>query len=291
MYETFLEHSDLVLKILNSYADSKEEFNTIDLFYRYTLDSIGQIAFGKDIGSLKQPGSISRAFDLALNRTELRIANPILMFIYDSKLTGALKILDEFAYSLIKERRNDPNVAQKGDLLSQYISQTNESDRYLRDVIMSFLIAGRDTTGQTLQWLFYLLSQNPQVEAKLIQEIDQQIKEEKPTYEQIKDLPYLDGVVQETLRLYPPVPIDPKYALNDDVLPNGVFVAKGTNVIWSAWAMGRCEKYWENPLQMRPERWLPENKKSMHPYLHIPFQAGPRICRKFFLFLYLKLIF
>lgn len=117
------------------------------------------------------------------------------MFLPDHKLQKALKTLDDFAYNLIRERRNDPKLEEKGDMLSQYIVQTKENDKYLRDMIMNFMIAGRDTTGQTLQWLFYLLSQNHDVEQKLVKEIEEKLGDNRPTFEDLKDMPYLEGVI------------------------------------------------------------------------------------------------
>lgn len=131
------------------------------------------------------------------------------------------------------------------------------------------MIAGRDTTGQTLTWLFYLLSQNPQVESKVFNIVSQwthfsvQLLEEIdalngviPDYRELNQLYYLHGVINETLRLYPPVPFDLKYALEDDVLPNGYFIQKGSSVFWSAWVMGRHQKFWKDPLKMDPTRWI-----------------------------------
>jgi cytochrome P450 len=79
-------------------------------------------------------------------------------------------------------------------------------------------------------------------------------------------------------RLYPPVPFDTKYAVEEDVLPNGCYVPKHALIEWSAWIMGRHPKFWENPLDVDPNRWSEENSKKIHPFLFIPFQAAPRLC-------------
>jgi len=94
---------------------------------------------------------------------------------------------------------------------------------------------------------------------------------------------YMRAVIDEDLRLYPPVPGDPKYAIKDDILPNGIKIKKGTHVAWSAFIMGRSERFWDCPEEFRPERFIsPEEynggKKLDHSYINIPFQAGRRIC-------------
>jgi len=235
------------------------------------------IAFGVNIRSLHSDTPFSKAFDGALHQTEKRSSNPFWKLVPDPEIYKSIGVLDNYVLTMIEERRKDPLLNEREDLLSSYIRNTQESDKALRDVVVNFLIAGRDTTGQSLTWLFYLLSQNPEVESKLIEEIDS-LNGSIPGYENLKNqLPYLDGVVNETLRLYPPVPVDPKYALEDDMMPNNVFIPKGSTVVWSAWIMGRSEKYWKDPLKMDPNRWLDKNPGG-HSFVHIPFQAGPRIC-------------
>jgi cytochrome P450 len=239
MYETFIKHGKEVIDQLSIISETNKPINIQQLFYKYTLDSIGEIAFGKNIGSMQEESKVSKAFDNALNCVERRVSWPFWKFTPDFLLSKSISILNNYSFNLIKERREDSNIINKSDLLSSYIMNTKEDDIYLKDVIMNFLIAGRDTTGQTLTWLFYLLSINLNVQKILLEEIDSKLNVNIPTFDQLKTMPFLENVINETLRLYPPVPVDPKCALNDDVLPNGTFIPKGTIVFWSAWIMGR----------------------------------------------------
>jgi len=124
------------------------------------------------------------------------------------------------------------------------------------------------------------LPETSELKKKLCQEIDTFLANGLPTYETVlKTMPYLRAVIDETLRLHPPVSWDPKTALKDDVLPGGYLVKAGTLIAWNAFTMGRRKDYWDNPNEFRPERFLGENGGiEVKPYQFIPFQAGPRIC-------------
>lgn len=289
MIDVFVEHGQKVLDKLDALSPT-DAIDIQDIFFRFTLDSIGQIAFGKNIDSLHKPVRFAKAFDFAQHAVNLRFFNPCwrLSFFQERELSAALKLLDEFAYSLIEERKTVPveDLEQRTDLLSLYMRLEDHegkpfSDKYLRDIIMNFLIAGRDTTAQTLSWLTYLLASNPKELEKVVAEVDAVLAGGVPTYDSVQHLSYLQACVDETLRLYPPVPGDPKYAVNDDVLPDGTFVPAGTTVSWLAYTMGRYEKFWDNPEEFTPSRWFEADgvtRKKLMPFLHIPFQAGPRTC-------------
>ena len=188
-------------------------------------------------------------------------------------------IINKFCYDIITERRRDNNADGRTDLLSRYIQMDQDfSDIYLRNVMINLLLAGRDTTSQLLIWSLYMLSKNPEKEAKLAQEINSTLNGELPNYDNTKSMPYLKAVLDETLRLWPPVPLDRKTAVQDDVLPSGVKVKKGTILVWNLYAMGRMEEYWNRATEFLPERWLSEETKTKTEALFIPFMYGPRQC-------------
>jgi len=297
MSVVFLKHGDHLISKLENLPDG-QSIDIQDLFQRFTLDSVGEIAFGTNVDSLNKNVPFAKAFDMATANTDARFLMPLWNWKFSQywlpseiRLKKALAVINQFAEELIDEHLRNPDLSAKTDLLSRYMSQTDVdgkpfSRKYLRDVIMNFMIAGRDTTAQTLTWTFYLLSQNPEKEALLLQEIDRVLENGKilPNFENIKSMPYLKGVVEETLRLYPPVPIDPKSAVADDVLPNGTIIKKGYSVEWSAWVLGRHPDFWDCPSEFRPERWiygLEQNggkPVSYHVPPYIPFQYGPRLC-------------
>ncbi|KQK19692.1 cytochrome P450 704C1 isoform X2 [Brachypodium distachyon] len=182
------------------------------------------------------------------------------------------------------------------DILSRFIQESEKdpqtmNDRYLRDIVLSFLIAGKDTTGDTLSWFFYMLCKNPVVQDKIAFEIRESVEwvQEDNNMEMftarlkqgaIDKMHYLHAAITETLRLYPGVPVDGKMADEDDVLPNGYRVMKGDGMNYMIYAMGRMKYLWgEDAEEFRPERWL-VNAVFQHesPYKFVAFNAGPRIC-------------
>mmetsp|Transcript_29401 Transcript_29401/g.74000 ORF Transcript_29401/g.74000 Transcript_29401/m.74000 type:complete len:534 (-) Transcript_29401:106-1707(-) len=281
------------------------------LMHHLTLDSIGEIAFGTKLHilagerarlGLLDPSAaehtscahdfdaFARSFDFVQKRLDRRFLNPFWRFspaelVYKRHMS----FINGVIYSLINERKEDPKLAEKSDLLSRCLLHADEqgkpyTDEYIRDIVLNILLAGRDTTAQTLSYTIGFLANHPDVTAKLCAEIDAFFASGHTLcYEDLnKDLHYMRAVLDETLRLCPPVPADPKEVVEADVLPSGVRVQPGVTVLWSAYCMGRMKSVWgEDAEEFRPERWLDEEGHWRQPvdyWEHVPFQAGPRIC-------------
>lgn len=269
-----------------------------DMFLRYTLDSFSEIGFGAEVNSInKEDNQFQTAFDYVQTETDKR-GNWGQYWKYlprDKKFFSELDYMNNFTKDIIEKRKTESKgeKEQKRDLLSQIMLMKNEEgkplydEEGLRDFVMNFLIAGRDTTAVTLTWCFYLLSKNPEVEKKVIEEMEQVLgpspknnqekSEEEPEidWENLKKLKYLKAVLYETLRLYPPVPVDGYTALKDDVLPGGYFIPKGTNVLYSSWSLHRDPDLFEEPLSFKPERFENQQPTAYH---WLPFHGGPRLC-------------
>ena len=133
-----------------------------------------------------------------------------------------------------------------------------------------------------------MLIQHPQVEQRLYSEICRHFDtfdESEFTCSTLDELKYLNHILDEVLRLYPPVPVNFKRAIEDDFLPNGAFIEAGTEVQYNSWTLHRLKRLWgEDAEQFRPERWESEIKNSVgstsgiHRFQYIPFHAGPRTC-------------
>jgi len=201
-----------------------------------------------------------------------------------------LKIINGFASDVIQRRRQDElKSLERQDLISHYLrimKSKNQpfSDEDMRDVITNFILAGRDTTACALSWFFYELTQHPDVEEKVLEEI-LRVKEEYPDlqgFEFASLLQYTECALLESLRLHPPVPADDREALADDKLPDGTFVKSGVHVSFDPYTTNRSKYIWgTDALEYKPERWWDINEKkikNISSFEFPTFSAGQRIC-------------
>ncbi len=202
----------------------------------------------------------------------------------DLQFAYKFKQLHKIIAELIAERRKrteEPSV----DFLSLFLQAKNAdgeamSDKALLDEIVTMIVAGHETAAMTLNWSWYLLSQNPDAETKLHAEVDK-LDKDFPTYADFPELPYTRQIMEETLRLYPPVWVLTRKALADDVLA-GYEIKKGEQVFVSPYFMHRHEQYWDKPEAFQPERFdeskLSDIEKNRNRYAYLPFSLGPRRC-------------
>ena len=282
MLHVFVKHGHKLQDMLLG-AKSGEAIDIANVFFRFTLDSIGEIAFGKDIGSLHQDIPFANAFDGAQYSVQLRFLTLFWKMQKftprERKLAENIQTLNSFCTELIKERRAEGKNSGRSDLLSLFLESGDDvDDEFLRDVIINYTIAGRDTTAQALAWAVYMLNKHPEVERKVIAEIDEVIGQNEVVFEHTKKLPYLHAVFSEVVRLWPSVPKDSKYALADDVLPDGTQIKAGDWVLYVPYVMGRRTELWgPDAREFKPERWLAAGFKPS-PFKFISFNAGPRTC-------------
>jgi len=166
------------------------------------------------------------------------------------------------------------------DMLPNLQTGKDAKFQYLSDIVLSFVLAGRDTTAAALSWTLFELSRKPEIQRKLQEELDEALPDKAdPTFDDVygAKMPYLNGVLYEALRLYPPLPSDSKTAMVDDVLPDGTPIMKGTRLVFFIYGMGRDPKIWgDDVLEFKPERWIPF--KIPTGGIWPVFQLGPRRC-------------
>jgi len=193
----------------------------------------------------------------------------------------ALARLDAILRALIVERRS--TAAHRDDLLSVLLRATDEessvrmSDRQLRDEMMTLFLAGHETTATALTWTWYLLSQHPDVDARLMVELERVLGHRTPTVADLANLPYTDMVVREALRLYPPAPGVAREPI-EDVTIDGYVVPRGSLISIDTYAMHRDPRFFHDPERFDPERFAAGWEDRIPRYAYLPFGGGPRIC-------------
>ncbi len=193
----------------------------------------------------------------------------------------AMEELDHIVLDTIESRRRKP--PQNNDLLDMFINaedaETGErmNDAQLRDEVMTVFIAGHETTANALSWTFYLLSRHSDWADKARAEARAAFQSGETGAALLPKLPLLKRIIQESMRLYPPVWMTAR-APSEDTELGGYYIPKDSLVLASPWAMGRHPDHWQNPEAFDPDRFLPERSESRHRFAHFPFGGGPRIC-------------
>jgi cytochrome P450 len=194
---------------------------------------------------------------------------------------AARKALNQIVLGMIDARRNAP--PRQSDLLSLLFSaQDSEtgcgmSDTQLRDEAMTLFLAGHETTANGLCWTLFLLATHPEQRRKLRAELRSVIGRDRPQVAHLERLKFLDQVIREALRLYPPAYVIGRRAIADHKLA-GIRIPKGSVLLVSPWTVQRSERYYARPLEFRPERWTAEFRSSLPRFAFFPFGGGPRQC-------------
>jgi len=192
----------------------------------------------------------------------------------------AVKQLNDTVYGIIEARRRSKQ--DSGDLLSLLLAVRDEdgsamSDTQVRDEVLTFLLAGHETTALALSWTWYLLSQNPDARQKLRTEIQNVLGSRLPTVADIPALVYTDRVIKESMRLYPPA-----WSLAREVVKEfeveGYRVPAGANVVMSQWLLQRDPRFFHDPTRFDPDRWGTEGCQRLPRFAYFPFGGGPRQC-------------
>ena len=279
-------------EIMADYASQTSQFwrdgETRDLseeMMRLTLGIVGKTLFDADVVSDAKDVGEAMTVILDLFNT---ITIPFFELIQKLPLPQlrrfdeAKRRLDSIIYRLIDERRR--SGVDCGDLLSMLLlAQDVEgdggqmTDTQLRDEVMTIFLAGHETTANAMTWTWYLLSQNPEAEAKLHAELDEVLGGRLPAFEDVSRLRYTEMVLTESMRLFPPAWALGRLAL-DDVDVGGYVVPKGSLVLMSQFVMHRDQRFFLEPQRFDPDRWSLEERESRPQFSYFPFGGGPRRC-------------
>ncbi|XP_030545971.2 cytochrome P450 94A1-like [Rhodamnia argentea] len=300
------ELNERLLPLLAFAAKSREVIDMQDILQRFAFDNICKIAFGYDAEYLSPSLPLPRAKFAEAFEDAVRISSERFQELFsaiwrvkrffnlgsEKHLRVAISEVREFAKKIVGEKKRElsekssPESAGE-DLLSRFLSSGHADEDFVIDIVISFILAGRDTTSAALTWYFWLLHKNPEVEAKVQGEIMEKSDAHTTGYDDVKEMVYTHASLCESMRFYPPVPLDTKEAVSDDVLEDGTVVKKGTRVTYHPYAMGRLEQIWgKDWSEFRPERWLRGAEDGSEKwafvnkdaYAYPVFQAGPRVC-------------
>ena len=283
-------YADLITDTTAKATASWTDGTTIDIgqaMTRITLSVIWRLLFGQDIGD--EARTVTQAITTGQHLIKLQ---------YDSVLARVMPLwiptrlhrefadghrrLEAIIRRLIRDRRSAPRQSQ--DVLSFLLSATDTagnplSEDEIRDELVTFLLAGHETTANALTWVWYLLALFPTVHARLAQELHTVLNGRLPTNADVPRLRYAKMIWEETLRLYPPAwLLHTRVSGSDDTLPSGAHLPSGARVFISPWSLHRNPQWFPDADRFDPERFSPETRVHRPAFSYIPFGGGGRRC-------------
>jgi len=252
---------------------------------RLTLSIIGETMFGADVRD--EARIVNHCLEIVFGMLP-RVTSPqslllcLLPLPSNFRFLWARYTLFRIVKRLVRERVNQ--AENRDDVLSMLLSaRDTEGDgkgmslKQVRDEVLILFLAGHETTANALTWAWYLLSQHPDVDAKMHEEFSRVLAGRAPGLDDLEQLPYTRMVMEESMRLYPPVYIIDR-RVKEEMEVGGYHVPRGVTFFLSPWLMHRDARFYPDPERYDPERWTPEAKAARPKYSYFPFGAGPRSC-------------
>uniref|UniRef100_A0A8C5E1Z3 Cytochrome P-450AROM n=1 Tax=Gouania willdenowi TaxID=441366 RepID=A0A8C5E1Z3_GOUWI len=300
--EVMNEQAEILVENLQKQA-GKGRFNCFNHITLCALDIICETAMGKKVyaqsdSDSKYVKSVYKMTEIISRRQRMPWFWPALIYYYfgeGKEHDKTLHVLHSFTYKVIHERaetmssiesdnENEDGSKKRRAFLDMLLQTTDEdgnpmSHQDIQEEVDTFMFEGHDTTAAAMNWAVHLIGSHPEVQKKVHEELHEVMgKSVRPfTVDDLKKLKYLECVIKEALRLFPSVPFFARVLLQDCQI-NGFKVPKGVNVLIVPYALHRDPRYFPEPEEFRPERFLSENSVGRPPYAYIPFSAGPRNC-------------
>ncbi|KAL9708007.1 hypothetical protein quinque_011525 [Culex quinquefasciatus] len=310
MFYTILAVGEQFDRFLGGYVAGVNEVEVKDLLARFTTDVIGSCAFGIDCNSLENPKSEFREMGKRMiNFPKLKALKVFFAMMFrDTARKLGIRFNDEdvseFFFSVVRDtiKYREENNVQRKDFMQLLIELKNKgymdgevdgaaeemSGQRLEKLTFEeiaaqafvFFFAGFETSATTMTFALHLLATHPDVQEKgrscVLDVLSRH--DNKFSYEAIMEMTYLDWIINETLRIYPPVATLHRMTTKPYKLPNGSIIPKGTGLCIPNLAIQRDPQHFPDPLKFRPERFSEEEKSTRHPFSYLPFGEGPRIC-------------
>jgi cytochrome P450 len=249
-----------------------------------TLTIVGRALFGRDLsGEAAAAGAaLGTALEFCAERALTYLTAPLLLPTAKNRaFRRARRVLDTLVYQMIEARRRSGK--ESGDLLGMLMAARDEETgermtaRQLRDEVMTFLLAGHETTAVALTWTWYLLFRHPEMADRLHREVTAALGTRPPTLADLPQIPLARMVVEEAMRLYPPVWGIGRQAIAPDTI-GGYRLPAGAVINLSPWITHRHPGFWDEPDRFDPDRFTPERVRTRHRFAYFPFSGGPRLC-------------
>lgn len=293
--QTINEEADVLVEQLMK-QDFSRDIHLLPFLSAFTLDSICSTAMGENVNAqLNHDSNYVKSVQKMLEIVNRRKRTPWLWndFIFSltnlSKLQNdCLKTIHEFTKNVIKKRAegffglsNENRRVSFLDTLLNARLQSPDSFTYenIQEEVDLFMFAGHDTTATALNWTLFAIATHPNIQKKIHQEISEVFGSSSSNIfdENLKRLEYIDCVIKESLRLYPPAPLISR-EITEDMILNGKRILQGTQATVFIYQIHRDERVFSQPKKFNPDRFLVKNSINRHPYGYIPFSAGKRNC-------------
>ena len=275
---TMVEYTE---RLLHEWQDGEERDIHKEMM-RLTLQIVGKTLFDADVeGDAQDVGkSMEQLLEIGANFRRTIFVPRWLPTPTNLRMERAIRKIEKVLYRMIAEKRASGRDA--GDLLSMLLAAQDEdgsrmTDKQLRDEAITLFLAGHETTANTLSWTWWLLAQNPAVEAKLHNELRTVLAGRAPSLDDLPKLVYTNDIITESLRLYPPAWGTARTAIEDHEIA-GYAVPKGSGVSFAQWTVHRDARWYDAPDEFRPERWEGDLLKRLPRFAYFPFGGGPRQC-------------
>ena len=292
--QTFAEQmTTLTSQMLARWGEHRVADKPLDVaaeMMRLTLGIVSQALFSTDVSA--EADEVGQAMADGLEHINHRSRHPLSLPGWvptprNRRFAQAIHTLDAIVFKIIEERRHDEKDHHEekdhGDLLAMLLQARDEetgegmTNRQLRDEVMTFILAGHETTAITLTWAWYLLSKHPHVEQRLRAELDAVLSGRTPTFEDLPQLTYTRMVVEEALRLYPPAWSVSRNTIGEDEIC-GYHIPANSVISVSPYTIHRHPEFWDNPEGFDPERFTPDQAAKRPRYAYFPFGGGQRQC-------------
>jgi len=279
--------TDATRVMLDRWEGVARDGGTLDVaaeMTRLTLGIVGRTLFSRNLDDAADEVGRTLGEVLArMNERAMRFLPSPLWWPTPSnrRLARGIRALDRVVFDIIERRRRTDTPHE--DLLDMLLRARDEdtgegmTDRQLRDEVMTFVLAGHETTAVALSWTWYLLARHPSIAETLRAEVATALGNRTPTIEDLPRLQYARMIVEEAMRLYPPVWGFFRQALGPDTLGEHR-IPKGTVLIISPYVTHRHPRFWDDPERFDPGRFAPDRARERPRFAYMPFSGGPRLC-------------